>query len=85
MAKIVRSGDSSDHNGRMVSATGLFRCNGKIVCVNQDMHECGIAEHGTTPVTGTATFMSNGKRVIKTGDKAGCGAVIIGGSDNSFT
>lgn len=85
MAKIVRLGDTSSHGGSMITATANFRVNGRVACVNGNLHTCPIRGHGVTPVTGTATFTSTGQRVVKTGDVAGCGAVITSGSNDTIT
>lgn len=85
MSKIVRLGDPSDHGGTMVSATGKFKVNGKIVCVSGDMHSCPIKDHGTTPVSSSKTLTSGGKSVIKVGSVAGCGAVISDGGSVETT
>jgi uncharacterized Zn-binding protein involved in type VI secretion len=83
MTEIVRLNDSSDHGGFMTSASGHFKVNGIMVCVNIDQHTCPIPGHGTTSVTSSSTLKSNGKSVIHVGDKAGCGATIISGSPNT--
>lgn len=80
---IVRLGDSSDHGGSMISATGKYILNGKIVCVSGDLHSCPIKGHGVSSVNGTANHTSNGKHVIKVGDSAGCGATIVSGSPDA--
>lgn len=79
MSQIVRLGDTSDHGGYMVSATGKFRINGKITCIDGDLHQCPIKGHGTTPVVSSRSLKSNGKSVTAVGDAAGCGAVLNSG------
>ena len=85
MSEIVRLGDSSDHGGKMVSATGLFTVNGIVVCVDGDSHRCPIIGHGTTSVSSKNTLKSNSKSVIRVGDTAGCGATINQGSPDTTT
>lgn len=85
MALVVRLGDTSSHGGSMVSASGSFKVNGKMVCVNGDMHSCPIPYHGTTPVSSFTSLISNGKPVTRTGDAAGCGAIITTGSPDTNT
>lgn len=80
MRSIVRIGDSSDHGGTMVSAGGHFTVNGKLACVNGDLHICPIKGHGTTSVSSSYSLSSSGKSVTLTGDKAGCGATLVQGS-----
>jgi uncharacterized Zn-binding protein involved in type VI secretion len=81
--KTIRLGDESNHGGTMVSASAHFIVNGKLVCVDQDMHQCPIKDHGTTPVSATGSFTSSGRHVVLSGDVAGCGAVLVGGSTNT--
>jgi uncharacterized Zn-binding protein involved in type VI secretion len=69
----------------MVTATGLFKVNGKIVCVQGDMHRCPIKDHNTTAVNSGNSLTSNGKPVIRVGDSAECGAVINSGSPDTTT
>lgn len=85
MTQVVRLGDTSDHGGQMVTASGRFTVNGKQVCVDGDMHQCPIRGHGTTPVSSSSMTKSGGKSVVRVGDKAGCGAVINKGSDDTGT
>ena len=84
--KVVRLGDSSSHGGRMITATGKFKINGKVVCVDGDLHQCPIIGHGVTPVSSTSgNTKSGGKYIIRIGDSAGCGAIITSGSANTET
>ena len=85
MAQIVRLGDTSSHGGTMISASGKFKVNGKIVCINGDMHSCPIPYHGITAVISTTTLNSNGQPVTRTGDSVGCGAVLVTGSPDTTT
>ena len=85
MPQIVRLEDTSDHGGKMVSASATFTVNGKIACVNGDSHDCPRTGHGTTGVTSSSTVTSNGRSIIRTGDRAGCGAILTTGSPNTTT
>ncbi len=85
MTAIVRLGDPSSHGGSMITATGLFKVNGKVVCVHGDLHSCPIPYHGVTAVSSSNPLKSNGKSVIRVGDTAGCGAVISAGSPDTVT
>lgn len=85
MTQIVRLNDTSDHNGKMVKATGHFKVNGVTACIDGDYHECPIEGHGRTQVKSENTLKSNGKSVIRVGDRAGCGAIINKGSPDTFT
>ena len=85
MAKIVRIDDTSDHGGKMISASGRFTVNGKPVCVDGDIHECPIRGHGNTPVSSSSKTTTGGKSVVRVGDKAGCGATLVTGSGDTET
>lgn len=84
MRKFVRLGDTSDHGGSMITATGLFIVNGKTQCVDGDIHDCPIRGHGKTPISSSNSATSNGKSISLVGDKAGCGATITTGSPNTW-
>jgi uncharacterized Zn-binding protein involved in type VI secretion len=85
MQQVIRLGDTSSHGGSMVSASGLHRVNGIVVCVSGDVHSCPLKGHGRTAVTASRTFTSNDRPVIATGDSAGCGAVMTSGSPDTVT
>ncbi len=85
MSQVIRLGDTSSHGGSMVSASGKFTVNGKVVCVNGDSHDCPIPFHGTTSVSSANSLTSGGQPVVRTGDSAGCGAVLSSGSPNTTT
>lgn len=82
MEKLVRVGDTSDHGGVMISASGRFDIDGREGCVDGDRHQCPIQGHGTTPVRSSTVNNADGKGILRTGDVAGCGARIITGTDN---
>jgi uncharacterized Zn-binding protein involved in type VI secretion len=83
---IVRIDDTSDHGGKMVSASGRFTLDGKMVCVEGDLHQCPIRYHGTTPVHATqGAATTGGKAILRVGDKAECGATITQGSLDAGT
>jgi len=85
MSQVVRISDTSDHGGKMISASGGFTVDGVAGCVSGDMHQCPIRGHNTTPVTSTGTASgADGRGIIRSGDRAGCGATLIGqGSTDS--
>lgn len=80
MKQLVCLGDTSDHGGQMVTATGNFTANDIEGCVDGDMHQCPIQGHGTTPVTSTSSSQAEDRGVLRTGDQAACGATIITGA-----
>lgn len=84
MRNLVRLGDPSDHGGKMITANGLFKVNGKMQCVNGDLHSCPVRGHGVTPVSSSYSATSNGKSITLIGDKAGCGATIVSGSSDTW-
>ena len=75
---IIRLGDTSDHGGKMVQASGAFTVDDVDGCVDGDIHECPIRGHGRTAVSGSSIDTANGRPILGTGDKAGCGATITG-------
>ena len=87
MAKIARLGDTSDHNGTIISTNqdGTVKANGIDIAVNGAMHSCPIQNHGITSITAitTKTYI-NGKLVVTIGAVAGCGATISTGSPDVF-
>jgi len=81
MPAVARLGDKSDHNGTIVTATGLASANGINIAVDGDLHSCPIHGHGTTALTSIVSDVtSDGKGIITIGATAGCGAVINTGS-----
>jgi uncharacterized Zn-binding protein involved in type VI secretion len=75
---LIRLGDRSDHGGTMITAGGKFKNAGLPGCVQGDLHQCPIHDHGTTPVTATtAVNKTGGKAMLRSGDRAGCGAILL--------
>ena len=75
---IIRLGDKSDHGGYMVTAGGKFTNRGLQGCIDGDMHQCPIHNHGTTKVSATSTeCKTGGKAMLRSGDKAQCGATLL--------
>ena len=80
---VARLGDTSDHGGAIITATGNAMCNGIGIAIDGDLHDCPIPGHGITPIASNINDVtSNGKGIITTGAIAGCGAKIITGSPN---
>lgn len=80
---LVRIGDTSDHGGYMITARSWIQCGGKLMCVDQDIHQCPIEYHGNTPVSTTSAVKARGAGILRVGDRAGCGATIISGDNNT--
>lgn len=80
--KICRLGDSSDHGGKIVTASGP-ELNGIRVALEGDYHDCPKKNHGKCVLIASQDVITfDGKRAIVVGDKATCGATIITGSDD---
>lgn len=81
---LIRLGDASNHGGYMVTAGGKFRNQGLLGCVDGDMHQCPIEDHGTTAVSAsTSVAKTGGTAILRAGDVAGCGAVLLPSSSNA--
>ena len=83
MSEIALLNSSSDHGGKIITATAKFTAGGINGVVDGDLHKCPIKGHGTTPITGTSKVKSNGSKIVRVGDKAGCGATISTGYGNA--
>jgi uncharacterized Zn-binding protein involved in type VI secretion len=82
MPAVARLGDPSDHSGSIITASETTIVNGLGVARNGDLHFCPA--HGVTALISSALMFAEGKSVVRIGDFAGCGAMIIGGSPNTF-
>lgn len=81
MPAIARLGDTSSHDGVIITASSDVRANGVGVARIGDQHSCPIPGHGVTSIiTGSAVTRANGSGVARIGDAAGCGAIINTGS-----
>lgn len=81
LKKVVRLGDISDHGGKMITANSHYKADGIQTCVDGDLHDCPLLDHGITKVHATTIITkSNGKYILRIGDMAECGAIIIRGS-----
>ncbi|MHB9038473.1 MAG: PAAR domain-containing protein [Armatimonadota bacterium] len=81
-SSIARLGDTSDHNGVIISAASRTLVNGKPVARKGDMHSCPM--HGVTPiVSGSERLLIEGMPAARVGDSAACGAIITSGSPNT--
>jgi uncharacterized Zn-binding protein involved in type VI secretion len=83
MGQVVRLGDTSDHGGKMITATGGFTVDDLPGCVSGDMHQCPQKGHGTTSVMSSSNCTGLDRAIIRTGDFAGCGARIVVGSGST--
>lgn len=80
MIGVARLGDTSSHNGSIITASTTVTANGIGIARNGDLHSCPILGHGITPITGTGSAKVNNLNIVIIGDMAGCGAIINIGS-----
>jgi uncharacterized Zn-binding protein involved in type VI secretion len=82
---VARIGDTSSHNGKIITSCMKTKVEGKLVARVNDMHQCPIEGHGTTPIkTGSPNHVVEGMKCARTSSITGCGASIIGGSMKTF-
>lgn len=71
-------GDTTDHGGTVVEASGTTDTQGKRIARVGDQVTCPKRNHGTTVVvSGDATMIIDGKPAARHGDKCACGATLI--------
>jgi uncharacterized Zn-binding protein involved in type VI secretion len=79
---IARLGDTSSHNGTIITAADQTFVNGKPAARKGDLHQCPM--HGVTPIiSGSNKVIIEGQPAARIGDMAACGAVITSGSPNT--
>lgn len=71
-------GDSTDHGGTVIEASGVTDTHGKRIARVGDKVSCPIKYHGTAViVSGDPTMIIDGKPAARHGDKCSCGATLI--------
>lgn len=71
-------GDSTDHGGVVVGASGATETHGKRIARVGDQVTCPKKGHGTTViVSGDPTMIIDGMPAARHGDKCACGATLI--------
>ncbi|MGH6647690.1 PAAR domain-containing protein [Aquabacterium sp.] len=71
-------GDSTDHGGTVVGASGVTDTHGQRIARVGDQVTCPKRGHGTTViVTGDATMIIDGQPAARHGDQCACGAILI--------
>jgi uncharacterized Zn-binding protein involved in type VI secretion len=60
-----------------------FSGDNPLVALDGDFHYCPI--HGVNNVIGTGFAKYNGVRFVRVGDSCSCGAVVVVGSDHTFS
>ncbi|MCA8505513.1 PAAR domain-containing protein [Burkholderia multivorans] len=74
---MVRLGDTTDHGGKVVEATGEVKHLGIPVALDQHGVMCPKCA-GVFPLLASGPRTHRGRRVGYVGDKTGCGATVIG-------
>ncbi|MFT3856101.1 MAG: PAAR domain-containing protein [Aquabacterium sp.] len=71
-------GDSTDHGGQVVGASGTTDSHGRRIARVGDQVTCPKRSHGTTViVSGDPTMIIDGMPAARHGDKCACGAMLI--------
>lgn len=72
-------GDSTDHGGQVIEASGMSFVHGKRIARVGDKVTCPKQGHGHTTVivSGDPTMIVDGQPVARHGDKCACGATLI--------
>jgi len=71
-------GDTTDHGGTVVGASGVTDTMGKRIARVGDQVTCPKRSHGTTViVSGDPTMIIDGQPAARHGDKCACGATLI--------
>lgn len=78
MKRVIRLGDKTSHDGKVVSAAPTAKINGKSVARLGDKVSCPKKGHGTeTIVEGDPNWLVDGIPVALEGHKTSCGATLI--------
>jgi uncharacterized Zn-binding protein involved in type VI secretion len=81
MTAVARLNDTSDHGGKIITASSNVLCDSIPVARDGDTHSCPIVGHGDTAITAITTHSYvNGRLILTVGARAGCGALINSGS-----
>lgn len=71
-------GDTTDHGGTVVGASGSTDTQGRRLARVGDRVTCPWPGHGTTViVSGDPTFTVDGQPVARQGDRCACGATLV--------
>lgn len=80
---VARQGDLHSHGGQIITGSPDVYVNGERAARLTDLAMC--PQHGVVEIIqGSATVYANGLQVARQGDLLACGAVIIGGSSDSY-
>ncbi|MCO6524564.1 MAG: PAAR domain-containing protein [Candidatus Schmidhempelia sp.] len=78
MKGIIRLGDSTNHGGKVISASTKIMVFDKGVARVGDMVQCPVKNHGVNPIIeGDSQFSDEGKPVAFHGHKTACGCALI--------
>lgn len=74
----VLLGDSTPHDGKVITATSTMYIHGKPVVLVGDEVSCPLPGHGDNPtVEGCADWLENGRAVVVDGCRSECGCQVI--------
>ncbi|OCG00733.1 hypothetical protein A9G10_03860 [Gilliamella sp. wkB308] len=75
---VIRLGDSTDHGGKVITASSTMIVLGKPVARVGDLVSCPIKNHGVNPIIeGESSFTDQGKCIALDGHKTACGCSLI--------
>ncbi|AJA46103.1 PAAR domain-containing protein [Frischella perrara] len=78
MRYVIRLGDSTDHGGKVISASTTMIVKGKGVARVGDLVSCPKKGHGVTAIIeGDSRMKDQGKPIALEGHHAGCGCVLF--------
>ncbi|MGE4449747.1 PAAR domain-containing protein [Oryzomicrobium sp.] len=83
MKSVIRLGDSTNHGGVVVSASGTYTIMGKGVARVGDQVTCPIKGHPMAVIVeGDPNWLIDGRAVALDGHKTSCGASLIASLPN---
>ncbi|KFA58676.1 hypothetical protein A9G34_05785 [Gilliamella sp. Choc4-2] len=75
---VIRLGDSTDHGGKVITASSTMKVLGKPVARVGDLVSCPVKYHGVNPIIeGESTITDQGLQVALDGHKSACGCSLI--------
>lgn len=78
MRCVIRLDDSTDHGGKVITASSTTIIRGKPVARIGDKVNCPQKDHGiTTIIEGEPSFKDQGKPIALDGHKCACGCKLI--------
>lgn len=84
MRGVIRLNDSTDHGGRVITASSTILIDNLPAALVGDLVSCPKEGHGISPILpGDGHFLSENRQVALHGFRAGCGCMLLA-SSNGF-